>query len=522
MKKTINIKQGRLMLGLLLLVVLSCNKKWDDHYAAPAYVRNGSVYAWLLNNPDYSQFVRLLKKTGYDSLLTTNGSFTVFAVKNGNFIGVDTTNIAGLKKIISMHIVSSALYTDGMNNTHILAVSGKLLKFSTAQSGLMVNGISLKGLNARALNGVIQEVSKPIIPAASLYDVIIATPALSLFKTYIDSSFQQVIDLDKNIRIGYDTANQPVYQEPIIYKQLSNYLANTAINDENVVRTVFMPTNTAVNKAFSNLLAARAGRQDLIIPRLPVPHHDTTIGYTFIPSWVSYRGDSTILMDSLFTQPVIGQEIPALSNPTNTFTNILGNPFTVSQSQLQTNATPASNGIYYLLNDITLPDLDYRSQFMFLPFPKVQNPANPSGPTIVNPNLSYSGGASTSPSQSSNSTCYTGKYTRFSLNQVGGEVDFNFPFATKGYYKVVLNNYLDNNGCIISANFGSQQLKQNFNTSTLYAVGSVMVNVDLGTINVTSNGPVKISFTCTGVSPKTALKYEFCVDLVQLIPVQGP
>jgi hypothetical protein len=343
-----------------------------------------------------------------------------------------------------------------------------------------------------------------------------------LFKTYIDSSITQVIDLEKNIKIGFDTANQPIYQQPIIYKQVSDYLDSSGINNEGVIRTVFMPANNAVNQALSNLLIARSGRSDLIIPRLGIDHSDTTIGYVFIPRGIPYRGDTADLLDNLFMRPVIDKEIPAVTGSNNSFDNIEGDKFIVSENQLKTNAATASNGIYYFLNDITLPDLVYRPQFMFLPYPKIQNPLNPNGAKITNPDIIFSGGTNTSPTQSSNSTCYTGKYTRFSFTKVGAMVDFNIPFATKGYYKVNLKNYLDNNGCIVSVNYGSQLLRQNMNTSTQYTVAAGMVDVDLGIINVTQDGTVDLTFTCTNVSPKTALKYDFCVDLVQLLPIEQP
>jgi uncharacterized surface protein with fasciclin (FAS1) repeats len=519
MKKFINTIQNKFLFGCLFLIFFSCKKSWNEHYVKPEYLKNGSVFELLSKNPEYSEFTDLLKKTGYDSLLMSNSTFTVFAVKNGAFAGIDTTNVTVLKKIIGMHIVNATVFSDGMNSNRVLAVSGKLLRFANTQTGQTVNTIPVTILNAKALNGVLQQVDKVILPAPSLYDIVATSPDLSFFKTFIDSSFTYVIDTEKNIRIGYDTANQPVYQQPIIYKQVSDYLTTTGIKDESVVRTVFIPANSVVNKALSNLLAARAGRTDLIIPRLPQKHNDTTIGYVFIPSWMPYTGDTAMLLDYLFKHPVIGEEIPALAAGENSFKNIGNNQFSVSSTQVQTNATYASNGIYYLLNDITLPDVIYRSRFMFLPFPKVKNP---SGSTISNPNIAFSGGTNTSPSQSSNSSCYTGKYTRFNFNNVGGKVEFTFPFATKGYYKVNLKNYLDNNGCMVSASYGGQQLKQNLNTSTQYAISAVMVDVDLGTINVPADGPVKITFTCTDVSPKTASKYEFCVDLVELVPVQGP
>jgi Secreted and surface protein containing fasciclin-like repeats len=523
MKKIKRILQDHVVIGLLLATLFSCNKRWDEYYVKPSFIENGSVYDLLTANPDYSQFASLVRKTGYDSLLKSHGSFTVFAVKNGAFTGIDTvTNLVALKKIIGMHIVGSVLYSDGMNGTHTLSESGKLLKFGNSQSAISVNGIIVNGLNSRALNGVLQEVNKVILPVSNLYDIIVATPELSLFKTYIDSSFKYVVDVDRNVKIGYDTANLPIYQTPVIYKRQSTYLQTTGLDNENVIRTVFMPNNTAVNNAISNLLVARAGRTDLIIPRLNTLHKDTIVGNIFFPGGMAYAGDTANLLDFLFYHPVIDKEIPSLAPGTNTFTNILGNPFNVDPGQVKTGATPASNGIYYILNNITLPDLAYRRKFMFLPFPKIPNPANPAGPQIINPDITYSNGTNTSPSQSSNSSCYTGKFTRFNFVNVGGKLDFNFQFVTKGYYRVNLKNYLDNNGALVTISYGNQVLKQNLNTSTLYTIASGMVDVDLGIINVAADGPVKLTFTCTGVSPKTAAKYEFCVDLVELIPVQGP
>lgn len=521
MKKFIKIIQSKVVIGLLIVAIFSCNKKWDKYYVEPAYIDNGSVFELLGKNPDYSQFISLIRKTGYDSVLRSGGgTFTVFALKNGAFTGIDTvTNLVALKKIIGMHLLNSTVYTDGMINTYVLSFSGKLLKFGTSSTSPTVNGIVVKGLNSRALNGVIHEVERVILPISNLYDALLAIPELSLYKTYIDSSFKFIVDVEKNIRIGYDTLNQPVYQMPIIYKLLSNYLAYSKLNDENVVRTVFMPNNTAVNKAVANLLTARAGKSNLIIPRLD-KHKDTTVGYVYFPANMPYDGDTAILLDYLFEHPVIAGEIAALGAGINSFTNLKNEQFMVTQSQLQTNATPASNGIYYVLNDITLPDLVYRSRFMFLPFPKITNPANPTGPLITNPNIIYSGGTNTSPTQTSNTSCYTGKFTRFNFVNFGGKVEFNFPFATKGRYKVNLKNYLDNNGSLVTISYGSQVLKQSLNTSTLFTIAAGMVDVDLGIINVAADGAVKLTFTCTGVSPRTAAKYEFCVDLVELIPVE--
>jgi uncharacterized surface protein with fasciclin (FAS1) repeats len=255
MKIFIRIIQSKIIVGMLIMIVFSCNKKWDQYYVKPAYLDNGSVFELLGKNPDYTQFVSLVRKTGYDSILRSGGTSTVFALKNGAFSGIDTvSNIVALKKIIGMHILNSTVYTDGMNNTNVLSFSGKLLKFASSPTGPTVNGIVIKGLNSRALNGVIHEVEKVILPISNHYEALLTISELSLFKTYIDSNFKFIVDVEKNIRTGYDTLNRPIYQMPIMYKQMSTFLAYSGLNVENVIRTVFMPNNTAVKNAVSNLL----------------------------------------------------------------------------------------------------------------------------------------------------------------------------------------------------------------------------------------------------------------------------
>ncbi len=329
---------------------------------------------------------------------------------------------------------------------------------------------------------------------------------MSAFRLFIDSSYVNTIDVEKNTRIGFDIDNKPIYQAPIIYKSTSPFINVTNIDSESAVRTVFMPNNVAVNTAFAKMLAARGGMTNLVVPRItPGRKHPAMILPTaFIPKDAYYEGDSTTLLNNMFRHVVIPQKITSLANGVNTFTNIMGNQFSVSPAQVVKNATISSNGVHYILNDVTLPEIFYRTKFVVVP-------------VVGSPNIVFSGGASTSYSRTQNSTCYTDGYHTFNLSKLGGRVEFVIPFMTKGSYKINLKNFLSTNGCIVDVSSGSQIIKQNINTSQHFTAGSYMVELDGGVLNVATDGEVRLAFTASGASTKNG-SWQFLVDMIDLIP----
>ncbi len=538
MKKSI---QTKILTGLLIILACSCvDKNWDNYYVKPDYTVSGNTFEILAKNSNYKEFKSLVKKTGYDSLLRSPNLYTVFALKNGAFAGIDTVSgLAALKNIIGMHIAPSAVYKEDLVNNAILGVSGKLLKFAAGTTGYTVNNLKITSSETRTANGVIYEAEKVIMPVASIYDVIFANADLTSMKDYIGSSYKAIIDPINNIKIGFDTLNVPIYQAPVKYIQFSEYLSIARPQDESILTTGFLPSNKAVSKAVADMLVANGGRPDMIVPRLGTKHGDTLVGGRFFKSSVTYVGDTVVLLNNLFKSVLVRGEIPALASATNSFTNILGGTINVAKTQVKTDAKVASNGYYYVLDDLTVPEILYRKEFMFLPTPRIPGPVDPLI-TIPNPNIIYSNEANTSPAVvTSISTAaanppytfnvtttdktVTGRYTRFNLTKVGGMVDFIIPYVTKGYYRVVLGYIPEANNGMVSASYGSQQLIQNMNTSTqLNSRALLYVAKDIGTINVLNHGAVQIKFTCTNSNPVTFNQFTFCVDFVRLEPVPAP
>lgn len=78
--------KGKNFLGILivLLISFSCKKENFDPYARPDWLA-GKVYSQVKAEDDLSTFAKCLELSGYDSIINTSGSYTVFAPTNEAF-----------------------------------------------------------------------------------------------------------------------------------------------------------------------------------------------------------------------------------------------------------------------------------------------------------------------------------------------------------------------------------------------------------------------------------------------------
>ena len=76
--------------GLLAMISIlsfySCSDTWDDHYESTSGLTyDGTIMGYLESQGDLSDFVDILKATGYDQELKSSQVLTVLAPKNGSF-----------------------------------------------------------------------------------------------------------------------------------------------------------------------------------------------------------------------------------------------------------------------------------------------------------------------------------------------------------------------------------------------------------------------------------------------------
>jgi len=513
MKKSKKTERFTILAGLLLLFAFSCtDTNWNDYYDKPDYLEEGTVAAFLAEKPDYSEFAGLLKKTGYDSLLVKGGSYTVFAVKNGAFSGIDaTTDIVVLKKIMGMHVLPVHVFKEKMNSNHYLSLAGKQLRFSSEGGTSKVNNVSITDAGTRVQNGLVYSVEKVIMPLPTIAELLLAgtDSAYSIYQNYIKLSIDTIIDPDKNIRIGYDTLNNPVYKPPFIYKITNSYLASNKLDDDNQLSTVFAPSETAKAGLNSKLLSLRDGKADFMLPTISYLHGDTTIGGYFLRRNYPMIGDYDKAINYLTTKNIVNKEVIPWASGTQNLKNISGETFSVNQSDIVVNSTKyASNGYIYTLNKFSLPDLLLRRSYSMLVSPTMLNNANV---RIINPdykNITYRNGFTYT---ATNLPAVSDYITTFYFNMIGAEMDITFPYITKGNYslsiglKMIQGATTANMQGFFDVIYNSVKLTQ-FQVWAFQA-GNNDFTMFLANITVNTSGPVKITFRLAdmGTRVNTAL-----------------
>ncbi|MGV8094001.1 MAG: fasciclin domain-containing protein [Mangrovibacterium sp.] len=485
---------NKIVSGIFILLICACaDQKWDDYYNRPEFIKEGNSFEVLKKDPAYKEFVGLLKKTGSDSILQRSEVHTVLAPKNGSFNGIDTTsNTSALKKLIGMHIIPSVLYREGMVNANKSGISGKLLKFRGDSQGVLVNGVRISAFDLTSSNGVIHTVDAAIVPLSNLYEAVMSNPDLFAYKDFIASSYKKIIDPYNNIKIGYDTLNNPIYKEPVNYINYSDYLAKTGLRDENTLTTGLFPSNQLVDELISHILPSRGGYAELIAPRLGIDHGDTIVAWRYFKRGESYVGDTAAFLNDLFNYVIIRGAVPSIEN--TPLKNINGEEVSVAPAQVKTDPQVVSNGYYYVLDGLDVPQQYYRKEFFFIPSPKIEDPADPTK-TINNPNIILNGTSSTLTVVSS-AICYTKKFTRFDFTRVGASFDIRFPLVVKGAYNVELSYLPEDNHGIVDVSYNNEVLIRDLETSKTYNSRALLaVSKVLGTINVVNNGAVQIKFT---------------------------
>jgi uncharacterized surface protein with fasciclin (FAS1) repeats len=116
-----------------------------------------------------------LDSTGLDSLLATDGPFTLFAPPNEAFNALPPGTMKGLlseetdqlRKILAQHVVERRMLTDVWANSQtVIALSGDTLSLRRQQDGFGVGTASIIGGDIEAANGHIHVIDEVLPPPA--------------------------------------------------------------------------------------------------------------------------------------------------------------------------------------------------------------------------------------------------------------------------------------------------------------------------------------------------------------------
>lgn len=258
--KKCTIKFSILLAITVGLINSACsNEEWDKHYNNTDVVLiDQSLSEIIKNETDLTIFSRLMEISGYDTILSSSQTFTVWApldedsAWNADYsayldesISVSASDVSKIRKLIGNHISRFSYPTSGLDSQRLFMLCNKIGDFK------MINGTAFLGktalgtdFNIPAKNGLLHKITgyNPYLPGHwEFLNEYEETAELDSFKNHIQS---MIITDDYGDEVNYFFKN---------FAQLDN---------DDSTYTVIALSNTAWTKALASALPYHKVYQD--------------------------------------------------------------------------------------------------------------------------------------------------------------------------------------------------------------------------------------------------------------------
>ena len=194
--------------GIALLALTACTDVWEEHYQ-PSLELNGDENLWELisGDPDLQGFAAFLSATGYDTLLTKNRNYTVWAPMAGCDMALldgatDSLLAVYRKEIVENHIANYTHVAGGFKDKEdtdkyqkVLMLNGKAYHFEgSVDKGYTLSNSTLKRTNIVAKNGVLHKVDGAVTFGTNIWDQLSREENLSSLWKHMSKYYVRTYD----------------------------------------------------------------------------------------------------------------------------------------------------------------------------------------------------------------------------------------------------------------------------------------------------------------------------------------
>jgi hypothetical protein len=237
---------------ILLAGMPSCNDTFDAHYSEESGVAP-ELTLWQLIEQDanLSVFAEMLKKTGYDVLLSKTQSFTVWAPTNEALAEPDMNDEGKLKDIVLTHIARFKYIAGSEKETIALTLNSKRIHFVYDDNRYTMNGSELATVNHPADNGILHTMKEPVPFVKNLWEYL-AEPGMDSIRRYFDA-FHRKMFLPNGSKVIDYVDGMAVY-DSVFYEaneMFYSYEGVGFLNNEDSLYTMILPDNAAWIKAYN-------------------------------------------------------------------------------------------------------------------------------------------------------------------------------------------------------------------------------------------------------------------------------
>ena len=269
-KKNLNL----LVIVLLFIVsITSCVDTWDSHYSPVSMEKsNLTLYKYMLSDSTLSTFNKMLKISGYDSILNKTQTYTVWAPINKALVDVNLKDTALVKEIVKNHIARFSTPTSDVSSKSVFMIDNKYILLTRGGVGFTFGGKNIVKSNIATTNGILHYIDNYVPYIPNIWEYIGKTVGgfngLDSLKAFLYSQTKLQFDATASgSPIGTDpVTHQLLYDSVFVYKNLILDKLGQLGNEDSLY-TAILPTNTAWTEAYSrikpyfNTLAKDGGAQ---------------------------------------------------------------------------------------------------------------------------------------------------------------------------------------------------------------------------------------------------------------------
>ncbi|HNZ80728.1 MAG: fasciclin domain-containing protein [Bacteroidales bacterium] len=238
---------------VLALILYSCHQSWEDHYKTQNEALLEKKLMELINEQsDLSLFASMLKKSGYDKVLSANQAYTVWAPDNAALASVDTSDMDDVNKIVRNHIARFSYPSSGVQNVAVSMLNGKNVHFIQKEEGLVFGDRKLLKEDLAVGNGILHVIDGMVTYYPNVWEYLSSAANVDSLRDFMYSFEEYFFDERNSLIIGTNDQGQILYDSIIIYSnELFDYLGN--LNHEDSLYTMLFPDNQAWTEAYDTI-----------------------------------------------------------------------------------------------------------------------------------------------------------------------------------------------------------------------------------------------------------------------------
>lgn len=222
--------------GILIVVTIlaaafyGCTKNWDNHNQVTDPNLNNNLAQAIKQNTNIGVFSSFLVKTGYDKIISSSKTYTVWAPTDQALLQLSpaiVNDTAQLKLFVANHISNQAyLMSAGNADQRIKMLNGKYILLS----GNKFDSANVVTANLYASNGLYHVIDRFIPRYDNCWEFLNNTSGVPLMKTYLLSQNHIIFDPTIATQTGVDpNSGLPIYDSST-GKVQRNYFLDSVMN----------------------------------------------------------------------------------------------------------------------------------------------------------------------------------------------------------------------------------------------------------------------------------------------------